>query len=611
MTSARVSPFGTRIGDRGETTFRLWAPGQASVSLALGAGQPVRHPMQAGEDGWHRVTLDDAGAGSRYAFVVGDGMVVPDPASRFNPDDVHAPSEVIDPAAYAWQDGAWRGRPWHEAVIYELHVGTFTAEGTFAAAAARLGHLVELGITAVELLPLADFPGRRNWGYDGVLPFAPDATYGTPDELKAFVDRAHGLGLMVLLDVVYNHFGPDGNYLHAYCPEFFNPRHQTPWGAAINFDGPHCRTVRDFYIHNALHWIQDHHFDGLRVDAVHEIADDSACHIVREIAEALRDGPGRDRHVHLVLENDRNEASLLGPSGDFRAQANATAQWNDDLHHAAHALLTGETDSYYVDFADAPADRFACGLAEGYVYQGQASPFRGGASRGEPSLGLRTTAFVSFLQNHDQIGNRAFGERIDRLAPAGKLDAAYACLLLSPHVPMLFMGEEFASASPFLYFCDFEGELAAAVTEGRRKEFAHAAAFADPSMRERIPDPNAVTTFEASKLRWSELGLEYGPHRHRLDLIRRLLDLRRRHLVPLLESGTALGTFSSEGAAIAVAWPLADGSRWRLHANFGDMPLTIGLPAQADPVYLHAAAASHDGGVVLGPDGVWIGRSPS
>ena len=298
-------PFGAEAG-AGGVRFRLWAPAQKRIVLDL---EGSHHAMNHLQNGWHELLLAQARPGARYRYLLADGLAVPDPASRANPDDAHGPSEVVDPLAYQWRDAGWRGRPWHEAVVYELHVGTFTPEGTFAAARGRLAELAALGITAIELMPVADFPGRRNWGYDGVLPFAPDACYGTPDELKALVDAAHALGLMVLLDVVYNHFGPEGNYLHAYCPQFFDPARHTPWGAAIAFGQ---REVREFFVHNALYWVEEFGFDGLRLDAVHAIRDDSAEHIVCEIGRALREGPGRERQVHLVLENDRNEAHLLG-----------------------------------------------------------------------------------------------------------------------------------------------------------------------------------------------------------------------------------------------------------------------------------------------------------
>jgi len=556
-------PFGAAPRGDGQFTFRLWAPGEPQVVLEVGEGVA---PMKRAADGWHELTLP-ASAGARYRYRLADGVAVPDPASRFNPDDVHGASQLVDPREYLWRSAGWRGRPWEEAVIYELHVGTFTPQGTFAAARERLADLVALGITAIELMPVADFPGARGWGYDGVLHYAPDASYGTPNDLKALIDAAHGHGLMVLLDVVYNHFGPDGNYLHAYCPQFFNPKRQTPWGAAINFDGPESRAVRDFYVHNALYWVEEYAFDGLRLDAVHAIRDDSDPHIVREIAQALAAGPGRGRHVHLVLENGANEAHFLerGPEG---APQCATAQWNDDIHHAIHVITTGEKDGYYVDFADTPVARLGRALAEGFIFQGQVSPFHDHQPRGEPSAHLPGGAFVSFLQTHDQVGNRAFGERIQALTQDERLlRAAYACVLLSPHVPMLFMGEEYAASTPFQYFCDFHDELADAVRNGRREEFKGFAAFRDEAARARIPDPNAESTFAASKLQWSERM--HSPHREWLAYVTELLGLRRQHLVPRLARQRGGGRFACEGALLRVEWTLGDGGRWRLLANFG------------------------------------------
>ena len=493
---------------------------------------------------------------------------MPDPASRFNPDDVHGPSEVVDPAAFVWEDGAWRGRPWRDAVIYELHVGTFTPAGTFAGVAGRLDYLSELGITAIELMPVADFPGRRGWGYDGVLPFAPDACYGRPEELKRLVAAAHARGMMVLLDVVYNHFGPDGNYLHLYAPQFFTDRHHTPWGAAINFDGADARPVRDFFIHNALYWLEEFHFDGLRFDAVHAIMDDSQPDIVAELAAAIRGGPGASRDVHLVLENDSNQSRYLERAADGTARAH-DAQWNDDVHHAFHVLLTGERDGYYEDYAAAPTRQLGRCLVEGFAYQGEISAHRGQQPRGEPSAHLPPAAFVSFLQTHDQVGNRACGERLVALADEAALHAATVAWLLAPAPPMLFMGEEFGSATPFLYFCDFTGELATAVRDGRRREFARFARFADPEARAAIPDPNAPTTFTRSKLDWSCTAT--APHDRWLALYRRLLALRRNSIVPRLAGMRGNdGRFEVLGeCALACEWRLGDGSRLALVLNLG------------------------------------------
>lgn len=580
-------PFGATVRADG-VDFALWAPSAETIVLEH---RSASHPMTR-DGGWHRLTVPDAKPGDRYSYRLADGTRVPDPASRFNPDDVHGPSVVTDPEQFAWTDDGWRGRPWEEAVVYEMHIGTFTDEGTFNAARERLAALAELGITAIELMPLADFPGRRNWGYDGVLQFAPDASYGTPDELKALVDTAHALGLMVLLDVVYNHFGPEGNYLHAYCPEFFNAGKQTPWGAAINFDGPDSRTVRDFFVHNALYWIEEFRFDGLRMDAIHAIRDETRPHIVREIREAIDAGPARERHVHLVLENDTNQASMLMRNARGQPVA-GTAQWNDDLHHAVHVLATGERDGYYADYADDPVRRFALALAEGFIYQGQPSAFRQGELRGEPSTGLPSQAFVSFLQTHDQVGNRAFGERIHALGDPVLVRAAMACLLLSPHVPMLFMGDEFAASTPFQYFCDFGPDLAAAVSEGRRSEFGGFAAFKDEAARARIPDPNAEATFLASKLRWRERGTR--PHFSRLCEVQQLLDLRHERIVPHLAGMAGAGTFRCENDTLRVQWdlgPAADGAPpLRLHmlAHFGAQP--------AEGVEMPPGEAIHSDGV--------------
>jgi maltooligosyltrehalose trehalohydrolase len=607
-------PFGAELLAEGGTAFSLWAPKLAHVELELRCTSRVaRYPMQRSPAGWHELRVPEAGAGTRYKFAVGGGLLVPDPASRYNPEDVHGASEVIDPLAYAWGDAAWRGRPWHEAVVYELHIGCFTAEGNYAAAAKKLPELAALGITAIELMPLADFPGQRGWGYDGVLPFAPEAGYGTPDELKAFIDQAHALGLMVLLDVVYNHFGPEGNYLHAYCPQFFNGRHHTPWGAAINFDGDDHGTVRDFYRHNALYWVEEYHFDGLRLDAVHAICDDSPTPIVEEIAQALRNGPGRDRHVHLVLENENNEASLLLRATEGAPRV-ATAQWNDDMHHAAHVLLTGEVDGYYVDYAEAPLHHFGRALAEGFAFQGEPSGLRGGKPHGEPSSQLPSAAFVSFVQNHDQIGNRAMGERLNALTSgsaeqgARKLDAVYACLLLSPHIPMLFMGEEFASSSPFLFFCDFGPELAQAVSDGRRAEFARFAIFQDEAARARIPDPNAESTFKASKLHWEER--EQSPHVERLALIKGLLALRHRHLVPLLSAQRSGGSFQVDGGLLTVEWTLSHGVHWLMQANLGDAPVAQVKTPQGDTIYMNNVERLKDGTATLAPASLLVTRIP-
>lgn len=577
-------PFGASVLPNGGVRFRLWAPaaGQVELRLESAAGEVSLLPMQALADGWFQsdAAPHQAASGTLYSYLLEDGLIVPDPASRANPRDVHGPSQVIDAAAFAWQDDAWRGRAWQEAVIYELHLGTFTAEGTFRAAVQRLDYLVELGVTAIELMPVADFPGTRNWGYDGVLLFAPDSSYGTPDELKMLVQAAHARGLMVLLDVVYNHFGPDGNYLHAYAPQFFSTRHQTPWGAAINFDGADSRTVRDFFIHNALYWLEEYHFDGLRLDAVHAIVDDSQPDILQELAAAVHAGPGSQRQVHLVLENDANAARYL-------QQGAISAQWNDDIHHALHILLTGERDGYYADYADQPVRMLARCLAEGFAFQGDLSAFRDGQLRGEPSAHLAPGAFINFDQNHDQVGNRAYGERIAMLAQQKPLQIALAVLLLAPSPPMLFMGEEFAAATPFQFFCDFQGDLANAVTEGRRREFAGFQEFADPAARAQIPDPNNPATFQRCKLDWDCLA--QPQHKVWLEHYRNLLALRRKHVIPRMPGMKGGAQFELIGASgLVVRWQLGDGARLTLLANMGESRVESALNFAGNAFYSSA-----------------------
>jgi len=556
-------PFGAALTEAG-VRFRLWAPRQAAVQVALEGG--ATHAMTAKGDGWFEAVVPEAGPGTRYRFVLADGLAVPDPASRFQPEDVHGPSEVIDPTAFVWSDTEWRGRPWEEAVIYELHVGTFTQEGTFRAAIERLPALRALGITAIELMPLADFPGQRNWGYDGVLPFAPDSSYGRPEDLKALIAAAHEAGLMVLLDVVYNHFGPDGNYLAAYAP-IFNEKHHTPWGASVNYDAEGAATVRAFAIENALYWLEEYHFDGLRLDAVHAIVDDSPKHLLTELAGRVRDA-FPDRHVHLVLENEANEASRLTREGGRPIQY--TAQWNDDVHHVLHVAASGETFGYYGDYAG-DTDKLGRALAEGFAFQGETMPYRGGP-RGEASGGLPPTAFVAFIQNHDQIGNRAFGERLHAIAPAQAVRAAAAIYLLLPQIPMLFMGEEWGASTPFPFFCDFQADLAEAVRQGRRDEFKRFPAFRDPEARAQIPDPTAATTFAAAKLRWQEA--EGGAHAAWREFYRAILAVRHGAIVPrLVGMGGNSGRYEVVGAkAVKVRWWLADGAKLTLCANLKAQP---------------------------------------
>jgi maltooligosyltrehalose trehalohydrolase len=574
MTRRRHSmPFGAELTSAGEVRFRLWAPGAREVELVLhdNPEEPRLLKMGALPGGWYELVTHEARAGSRYRYRIDGKQEMPDPASRANPDDIHGPSEVIDPLAYEWDDEAWRGRPWNEAALYELHVGTFSPEGTFAGAEKKLGHLVELGITVIELMPIADFPGKRGWGYDGVLQFAPEAAYGRPEELKSFIAAAHRHGLAVMLDVVYNHFGPEGNYLHLYAPEFFTDRHHTPWGAAINFDSAGSATVRDFYIQNTLYWLEEYRFDGLRFDAVHAILDDSKTNILTEIARAAHSGPGRERPIFLVLENGANQARFLGPPA---ATDTFDAQWNDDVHHCLHVILTGEKDGYYEDYTDNPHAMLCRCLAEGFAYQGQMSAHEGTA-RGEHSAHLPPTAFVNFLQNHDQIGNRAFGERIDAIARSPEaLRAANAVLLLAPSPPMLFMGEEWQAQQPFPYFCDFEPELAGKVREGRKREFSRFEKFSDKGGLAALPDPTVPETFNSARLDWS--ALQQRKHADILDQTQRMLAIRQKEIVPLIpriKGGTCIKLEAS--GAFAVDWGLEGGSILHLLANLTERAVPI------------------------------------
>jgi malto-oligosyltrehalose trehalohydrolase len=565
VTRVHAMPQGAELHEGG-VRFRLWAPGQTHVGLVVDDRNAV--PMAHEPEGWFELITVGAHAGSRYRFVLQDGLQVPDPASRFQPEDVHGPSEVIDPAAYAWTDADWRGRHWGDAVVYEMHIGTFTPEGTFTAAAAKLDYLADLGITAIEIMPIADFPGGRNWGYDGVLLYAPDSAYGRPEELKALVDAAHALGIMVLLDVVYNHFGPDGNYLPVYAPQFFTERHHTPWGAAVNYDGKHSRPVRDFIIHNALYWLEEFHLDGLRLDAVHAIIDDSEPHLLVELSERAR-SLVTDRPIHLILENEENGAHRLERAAPGEPR-HYTAQWNDDVHHVLHVAATGESAGYYEQYLGR-TDLLGRALTEGFAFQGEVMEYSG-KSRGEPSGHLPPPAFVAFVQNHDQIGNRAFGERLSQIAPPEAVRAVTAVTMLLPQTPMIFMGEEMGAKTPFPFFADFEGELADKVREGRREEFAKFAEFQDPEKREHIPDPLALKTFESAKLPWDQIDPQVQ------DWFRRILAARKTEIVPILHGITRGGSYKELGPnAVAVAWQAAD-QTLRLVANLSSEPVQ-GTPA--------------------------------
>ena len=564
--------FGPRVSDDG-VEFRLWAPLKNDVLLSVEGHESCK--MERDRDGWHRSLASNAGPGDLYKFVLPDGTEVPDPGSRHQPHDVHGPSEVIDLTSYAWSTNSWSGRPWEEIVLYELHIGSFTAEGTFRAAIEKLDHLAGLGVTAIQIMPISDFPGRFNWGYDGVLPYAPDSSYGRPEDLMALVDAAHERSMCVFLDVVYNHFGPDGNYLPSYAP-LFTEHHKTPWGNGINYDGESSAAIREFIIQNAIFWIKEFRLDGLRLDAVHAIKDDSKEHLLQELARRVREAADT-RHVHLVVENEDNDSELLTRDEAGRA-TKFTAQWNDDVHHVLHIAATGETFGYYSDYADDPS-KLGRALAEGFVFQGEHMPFRGG-NRGKPTYDLTPTAFISFIQNHDQIGNRALGDRMVTYRPLDPLKAVATLYLLSPQIPMLFMGEEWGAREPFPYFCDFDEELNRKVREGRREELSRLPGFDT----DELLDPTAMSTFEMAKLDWSKLASPQALEM--LDLYRSLLTLRHQRIVPLLHgSAGRLGAYRQQAGVIHVEWELKNRSTLHLLANLSDVSAMMPVPPSGEVIF--------------------------
>ncbi|MHB1304211.1 MAG: malto-oligosyltrehalose trehalohydrolase [Acidiphilium sp.] len=549
----RVPLHGARMLDGETARFALWAPGCETVTLERDGAAPL--PMARDADGWFALETA-ARPGTRYRYRVAPDRAIADPASRLQAGDVHGWSELVADT-YQWRNPDWRGRPWHETVLIELHPG---ACGGYAGIETMLPRLAEIGFTAIELMPIADFPGAHNWGYDGVLPYAPDAAYGTPADLRRMIDAAHGHGLMVFLDVVYNHFGPDGNYLHTIAPDFFRDDIDTPWGSAID---TRREPVRRFFIDNAIYWLAEYRFDGLRFDAVHAIEDDDfLLAMAREIRAALPP----DRHIHLVLENDDNRATLLNDTAETRRY---DAQWADDTHHCFHILLTGEQTGYYEDYPE-PATQLARCLAEGFAYQGEASPHRDGEPRGTPSGHLPPAAFVAFLQNHDQIGNRAMGERLTTLAHPEALRAAILVLLLSPQIPLVFMGEDYGETRPFLYFTDHQSsELAEAVRQGRRREFAKFAAFASEEARARIPDPNDKATFEASAPDPAAIAAAEAWRTH----YRALLAKRHEAIIPGIVGARSLGATALGARGVRAAWRLGNGAVLTIAANFGETQL--------------------------------------
>ncbi len=494
-------------------TFRVWATAPRKVELALGE----QHlPMQRDKEGWWSLQVESARPGGDYGFCLDGEGPFPDPRSPWQPNGVHARSRLVDHGAFEWTDVGFNAPPLSRAVIYELHVGTFTPEGTFESAITKLDHLAQLGVTHVELMPVAEFSGNRGWGYDGVDLFAPHQAYGGPEGLKKLVNACHACGLAVLLDVVYNHLGPSGNYLAKFAP-YFSSRYHTPWGWAVNFDGPLSDEVRRFFCDNALMWLRDYHFDGLRLDAVHAIFDMSARPFLEQLGEEVQHlSRQTGRPLMVIPESDLNDPRLLWPRE--RGGFGLDAQWSDDFHHALHAVLTRERSGYYEDFG-ALAD-LAKALRNAYVYDGRYSKHRQ-RHHGRPSVGLAGHRFLGYAQTHDQVGNRAQGERLSQLVGKDRLKIAAALVFTSPFVPMLFQGEEWGASTPFQYFTDHpEPDLGKAVSEGRRKEFA---AFGWKP--EDIPDPQARETFLRSKLDWREMSRE--PHAGLLDWHRRLIQLRR------------------------------------------------------------------------------------
>ena len=526
LETRSVTPWKPSLGawlDKQCTHFRLWAPQAQLIELVIESNKTKFSslPLEPSKGGYFSGVFPDIKAGTRYRFRIDGDRSLPDPASRFQPEGVHGPSEVVDPSQFPWTDVDWTGHSLEELIMYELHVGTFSPEGTFNGVRKKLETLRDLGITAIELMPMADFPGNRGWGYDGVDMFAPARCYGTPDELRQLVDAAHSLNLAVILDVVYNHLGPEGAYLGAFSPYYFSSKHQSPWGDAVNLDDKHCRPVRDFFIENALHWIHEYHIDGLRLDATHAMVDESPIHFLKELAERVRVSCPKERQVLLIAEDDDNQAKLIQPADQGGYQLDAV--WADDFHHQVRRMLAGDDDGYFQDFTG-HADDLAKTMRQGWFYTGQKSKFRK-CLRGTSTGGIPLHRFVHCIQNHDQVGNRALGDRLHFDIDLACFRAATALLLLSPATPLIFMGQEWAASSPFCYFTDHPEELGKAVTEGRRNEFRHFKAFSDPESRKTIPDPQVLSTFLSSKLNWDECHRE--PHAGILRLYRDLIKLRK------------------------------------------------------------------------------------
>ena len=541
--SNRRLPIGAEVTPDG-VSFRVWAPKRKRVTIVFeNDGKPTGElPLQRDADGYHAGVAPQAKAGDQYKFRLDDeGTLYPDPISRYQPQGPHGPSQIVDHASFKWNDANWKGRPADEMVLYELHVGTFTPAGTWAGATEKLEYLRDVGITCIEMMPIADLAGDHNWGYDGVDMFAPVRNYGSTDDLRRFIDAAHALGICVILDVVYNHLGPEGNYVTQFSDTFFSDKHGTDWGSAINFDDAGSAGVREFYIANAHYWIEEFHFDGFRFDATQNIYDDSSPHILQEITTAAR-AAGGERFIYLINENEPQHTKLVRSREQDGYGMNAL--WNDDFHHSAIVNLTGHNEAFYSDYLGAPQE-FISAVKYGYLFQGQRYRWSD-QRRGTPGFDLPPTAFVNYIQNHDQIANFGMGYRLHRMSDFARIRAMTMLLLLSPQAPMLFQGQEFLASTPFNYFVGFDERLNGLVKQGRVKELSQFPSISDPQLVDRLPDPGARQTFENCKLNWSEI--ERGVHAECLTLHRELLKLRRED--PVLRR--AQKQRSVDGAVIGV-----------------------------------------------------------
>jgi maltooligosyltrehalose trehalohydrolase len=597
-------PYFGALPHAGGVRFRVWAPAARHLTLVLHGGPAAgEHPVApASAPGLYEAVVPGIGAGQRYTYRIDGGDLRPDPASRFQPEGVHGPSEVVDPATYTWNDAGWTGIPPRDLVFYELHVGTFTPEGTYAAAAARLPALRDLGVTAIELMPIADFPGQRNWGYDGVALFAPARPYGRPEDLRRFVDAAHRLGLAVFLDVVYNHLGPEGAYVMVFNPQHLTDRHETPWGRAVNLDGPDSLMIRQFLIDNALHWVREYHLDGLRLDATHALIDRSPRHLLHELTHTVREHAGRP--VVLIAEDHRNLARLV--QDELADGWGLDGVWADDFHHVVRRMVAGDAHGYYGDF-EGTAEELARTLRQGWLYTGQFSR-HSNRPRGTDPSAIAMRRFIVCIQNHDQVGNRAFGDRLNHVVDEATWRAVSAVLLLAPMTPLLFMGQEWAASTPFCYFTDHEPGLGQLVTDGRRREFAAFPAFADAETAARIPDPQAPGTFEQSQLQWSERS--QARHARSLALYRALLELRHAHAALGADDASAGDATAAGEAGVVIRRAGGDGAFWIFCLLRGAGSLEAPVPETDDGTGFDVVLSTEDARFAEAPRPPTITRTP-